>query len=109
MDDATLTLIAVPQALAEAARAAAAQWDPAGADSMFRQPTLYPTGDPSDLYVFSYGWIADEYGAAISDASAAFPGAWIVPADTFDGALTQAGLARVIVDMPPGANGSPAA
>ena len=109
MDDATQYLLAVPAALADAARSAAAQWDAAGAPSMFRQPTLCPEGAPTNRYVFSFGWINNAYADAIGAASAAFPGAWIVPAATFDEALAQAGLVRVSVDMPPAANAPPAA
>ena len=97
-------LIAVPVALAPAARVAAQQWDEAGADSMFRQPTLCRVDDPAARYVFSYGFIANEHAPAIQAAiEAYFPGGLMVAAKPFDVALAQAGLVRVAVDMPPGA------
>ena len=109
MDDATKYLIAVPAPLADAARAAAAQWDAAGAATMFRSPTLCPTNDPANLYVFSYGWIADESAPGIQAAIPLFPGGLMVAAHPFEAALAQAGLARTRVDMPPGADAPPAA
>lgn len=95
MDGATRYLIAVPQALADAARTAAATWDAPGADSMFRNPSTYLT-DPANLYVFSYGRISGEHVAAIQAAmSASFPGGVMVAAHPFEAALAQAGLGMV--------------
>lgn len=101
MDGATRYLIAVPQALAAAARAAAATWDPAGAETMFRNPTLHDqAGTP---YVFSYGWIADAHAPDIQAAlSVHFPGGVMVAACPFDAALVQADLTRVAVNILPG-------
>lgn len=100
MDGATKYLIAVPQALAPAARQAATVWDAPGADSMFRHPTLYKD-DPANLYVFCYGPISDVHAPAVQAALAArFPGGVMVAARPFEAALEQAGLQRVPVRLP---------
>ena len=98
MEGATQYLIAVPQALAPDARQAATTWDEAGADSMFRHPTLHPVGESENLYVFSYGWISDDHANDIQGAvEAYFPGGKMVAAHTFDAALASVGLEQLLL------------
>ena len=101
---AKLYLITVPAEQRDAANEVAAQLDPQGGSLTFCPPFLCVVGAADQsvaTHTGCFGPIEDDKAGLVQAAIAAeFPGAAMIQNDDAQTALAQAGLARVIVDMP---------